>query len=375
LNTELPIDPALQEQMANTQQNPRYHAEGSVLAHTQMVVRKYLELRDLFELTEEEKQVLYWASVLHDIGKTQVTRFENGRWTSPGHEKAGLPMALDHLLRKSDLNLAARRKVLDLVRWHGMPLRWIRYGRNMDDLKVLGTRTDLRLLSIFTVFDFHGRICEYQDNVLESIEHFRQVQVPQAEYELAPYAELHRRYLGWNHRHQDAAWKAVKMKDMTLLEKLVTAAEREAEPTRGKRVLLTVGPPLSGKTTWLETTHPELFRISMAEHGMAEADLGDGYYEARKLIEFKHFLTVYLNRYKQVALDGTNLNESFRHRLAEMIRDMHVDLEYQIFHAPLPLLLERNRRREAPEDEGAITNLYLNMELVHPWEAHGVGYQ
>lgn len=374
MNTELPIDPALQELMDNTLQNPRYHAEGSVLSHTKMVVSKYFELRDRFRLSEEEKEVLYWAAVLHDVGKTQVTRFENNRWTSPGHEKAGLPMALDHLIRKSELNIKNRRKVLELVRWHGVPLHWIRKNRGIEDLKALGTCTDLRLLAIFSVFDFHGRICENQERVLGAIEHFQQVQAAKAEYELGSYASLQQDYQKWNHRHKDAAWKAVKMRDMDLLEKLISAAETDAAPTRGKKVLLTIGPPQSGKTSFLEKKYPGLFRIDMAEHGMAEADLGDDYYESRKLIEFRHFLSTYLNRFRQVALDGRNLNESFRRRIAAMVREMNVEIEYVVFEAPLQTILDRNRQLENPESEDTISQLYRSIELIHPWEAHRMEY-
>jgi putative nucleotidyltransferase with HDIG domain len=360
--------------MDKTLQNPRYHAEGSVLAHTQMVVKKYFELRDRFDLSDVEKDVLYWAAVLHDVGKTKVTKFQNGRWTSPGHEKAGLPMAFDHLIRKSDLGIEARRQVLELVRWHGIPLYWIRENRGLDDLKVLGTRTDLRLLGIFSVFDFHGRICENQDRVLGAIEQFQSVHAAKAEYELGKFASLQENYRKWDFRHKDAAWKAVKMRDMELLEKLVSAPETDTQPTLGKKVILTIGPPQSGKTTFLKTTYPEVFRIDMAEHGMAEADLGDSYYEARKLIEFRHFLVAYLNRHRHVALDGRNLNEAFRRRITAMVREMNVEIEYLVFQAPLPIILERNRLRENPESEKSITQLYLEMELVHPWEAHRTEY-
>lgn len=360
--------------MDQTLQNPRYHAEGSVLSHTKLVVRKYFELRDRFRLSDEEKEVLYWAAVLHDVGKTQVTRYEDGRWTSPGHEKAGLPMALDHLIRKSELSMDARRQVLELVRWHGIPLYWIRKNRGIEDLKLLGTGTNLRLLGIFSVFDFHGRICENQDYVLGAIEHFQQVQAPKAEYELGNFAFLQQEYQKWNYRHKDAAWKAVKMRDMDLLQKLVSAPETDSAPTHGKKVILTIGPPQSGKTTFLQQRHPDLFRIDMAEHGMAESDLGEDYYEARKLIEFRHFLTSYLNRHRQLVLDGRNLNESFRRRITAMIREMNVEIEYLIFQAPLPSIVERNRLREHPESDERIKELYQSIELIHPWEAHRVEY-
>jgi predicted kinase len=374
VNTELPIDKKLQAKMAATQQNPRYHAEGNVLEHTRLVVQRYFELRDRFQLTEEEKDILYWAAVLHDLGKTRVTRYEDGRWTSPGHEKAGLPLAMDHLLRYSNLKPASRRKVLDLVRWHGMPLRFIRYQRPLNDLKLLGTRADLRLLGIFAIFDFHGRICEVQDEVISNIEHFQSVTVPKTEYEFAPYDTLQEQYRKWNLRHKNAAWKAIQIKDVNLVQKLMKAEEQETPPTFGKKVLLTVGPPLSGKTSFIEREHPGLFRVSMEEHGMAISDLGDRYYEGRKLIEFRHFLNIYLNRKRHVALDGRNIKEDFRIKITNFIREMHVEVEYLVFESPIDLLVERDQQREEPEGRETIEQMYHNMDLVHPWEAHHIKY-
>lgn len=360
--------------MADTPQNPRYHAEGSVLEHTKMVVRRYFELRDRFRLSEEEREVLYWAAVLHDIGKTRVTKQVNGRWTSPGHEKAGLPMAMDHLLRRTELVPEARRKVLDLVRWHGIPLYFVKHQVPLDHLKLLGTRTDLRLLGIFTVLDFHGRICENQAETITAIEHFQRVTVPKAEYEFAPYADLQAQYATWNLRHKNAAWNAIRLKNFSLLEKLRHAPERDSPPTFGKKVYMTIGPPLSGKTSYLAHQHPGLFRVDLAEHGLAESDLGDAYYEDRKLIEFRHFLTIYLNRNRQVVLEGRNLKEKFRRRLTESIRDMNVAVEYLVFEAPLPPLFERDAQRPQPEGKEKIAALYHRFDLVHPWEAHHLQY-
>lgn len=368
MEKELPIDPLLKAKMAETPQNPRYHAEGDVLAHTEMVLRKYFELRDRFALTEEEKQVLYWAAVLHDVGKTRTTTYEDGRWRSPGHEKAGVPLALDHLLRQPELTHAMREQVLGLVRWHGAPLSYARYRKDISKLKLLGTRTDLRLLGIFSVFDFHGRICEDQAEILQQIEHFQQIEVPKAEYEFGKYAEVQKRYAAWNVRHKNAVWNAYRLKDTALLQKLVQAKNAPPLQTMGKKVILTVGPPASGKTTFLQREMPGIFRVDLAEHGLAESDLGDQFYEDRKLVEFKHFLTVYLNRHRQVVLDGRNLNVAFRRRLTDMIRDLQVEIEYLVFQSSLPILQSRGAEVEALHD------LYASLDILHPWEAHAIRY-
>ena len=155
---------------------------------------------------------------------------------------------------------------------------------------------------------------------------------------------------------------------------LLTAPERESPPTYGKKILLTMGPPPSGKTSYIEKEHPDLFRVSMEEHGMGFTDLGDDYHESRKLVEFRHFLTIYLNRNRHVVLDGRNLKEAFRRRLIEFIREMQVEVEYLVFESTLAPLLERDAEREEPEGKDTILDQYNRMDLVHPWEAHRIQY-
>lgn len=370
----LPLPSLLLEQMASTKQNPRYHAEGSVLAHTELVVDKYFELNEKFDLTESERKVLYWAAILHDTGKTVTTVNQKGRWRSPGHEKAGLPIARNILMNQSDISAAERKKVLDLVRWHGFPLHWIKKSQNIDELKHLGIRTDLRLLGIFTTFDFHGRICEYQDDTLELIQNFQSKIIPQAEYELGSFDTLQDLYQGWNLRHKNAAWKAIRMRNAKLVEGLVNADSYTDYKNFGKKVYLTIGPPSSGKTHYLAQEKPDIFRVDLDEFGIHEDLLENEYLFARKMVEFKHSLVIFLNRYRHVALDGSNLETKVRVRMMEMIRELEVEIEYLVFESSLEEILSRNQNREEPRTEEQIKQLYDRFDLVHPWEAHSIAY-
>ena len=55
-------------ELANTPQNPQWHAEGDVLRHTQMVCQA-LESLDAYRNADETTQtILYLALALHDIG-------------------------------------------------------------------------------------------------------------------------------------------------------------------------------------------------------------------------------------------------------------------------------------------------------------------
>ena len=68
----LPLSDAHIKQLKATEQNPKYHAEGNVYNHTLLVLEQFYQYAESYPLSEEEKIILYWAAVLHDIGKTKV---------------------------------------------------------------------------------------------------------------------------------------------------------------------------------------------------------------------------------------------------------------------------------------------------------------
>lgn len=360
----------LLEQMAATKQNPRYHAEGDVLAHTRLVVQCFEDMKSQFKLTPSEEKVLLWAAYLHDVGKVEVTRFEGNRWRSPGHERAGLPLARNLVYQRDALSPEEQRQVLDLVRWHGLPLKFMLENKPLELLKQLGIRTNLRLLGIFSAFDLFGRKCHDQERIEGLAMEFVQQKVPQAEYELGSYSDLQTAFASWNLRHKNAAWNALQMGNVRLIERLLAADPVQEYQTRGKKVYFTIGPPRCGKSDWIERELPGTFHVRLFEHGFDAAVAQDSYLLGRKLVEFKHMLVIYLNRHRHVVLEGWNLDEEVRRRLIEMIRDQEVELEYLVFHAALDTVRERNLAAAEPIAEDELAAAYHGWDLIHPWEAH-----
>lgn len=369
---ELPLATAYIEKLGDTPQNPRYHREGNVLNHTLKVLEKYYELRDRFTLTEEEKKILYWAAVLHDIGKTEATRFEKGRWTSPGHEKAGLPIARSILLDQPDISDEMRRQILQLVRWHGVPLRWSINNRPLSELKELGTQTDLRLLGIFSIFDFHGRECENQEETVGMIEKFQSLHVPKAEYELGKFDHLQQAYSKMNDKFKTAAWNAIKLKNINLLERLFEGKPSpEATPIRNQ-VYLTIGPPLAGKSSYLKESFPDAYHVDLKEFSLTEEAAEDDFYIERKAVEFKHLFRIYLRHHPKIVVEGRNVDPRIRRELNKAFREFPVQINYLVFETKLDEILARNANRDEPFDESLIRQQYQQMDFFHPWEAHNL---
>ncbi|MCB9234331.1 MAG: HD domain-containing protein [Bacteroidia bacterium] len=360
------------KRLEETQQNPKYHGEGNVLQHTQMVLNQFLETQDQFGLTEKEKEILYWACMLHDIGKPETTELVNGRWRSPGHEKAGVPLAREVLLEHPEIDGDTRRRILELVRWHGLPLWWVKLRKPQAELQALGTRLDLRLLAIFAEFDFRGRISEDQEETLGMIAEFRQLHVPKVEYELGRFNDMQEQFKSWDIRRKNAAWKAIQMERMDILQKLIENPDSISDPLHfSKKIYLTVGPPLSGKTTYLQRDPiPGSYRMDMEEYMLTDDIVEDKFLLDRKLVEFKYMLEIFHRRHQVVVIEGRNVNSVLRKRINELLREFNAEINYLVFESRLTELLQRNLKRDIPLSEELIRNQYKNFFTPHPWEAH-----
>lgn len=106
--------------MTRIPQEPEYHPEGTVWQHTKFVVDAMNEICNRDGITGDAKTILMFGALLHDVGKPTTTTTmtdENGRIVSPGHDEAGVPIALAFLER-----ICAPKRfhepVIELVRYH-----------------------------------------------------------------------------------------------------------------------------------------------------------------------------------------------------------------------------------------------------------------
>ena len=90
-----------------------YHAEGDAYVHTMLAVEA---------IENNADQRVFWAVLLHDIGKALKTTFIRGRWRSHGHEKAGARLVPEIMRRLGLPELA--KDVAWLVERHDFIISW-----------------------------------------------------------------------------------------------------------------------------------------------------------------------------------------------------------------------------------------------------------
>lgn len=313
------LSPELRKRMQSCPQNPRYHAEGDVLAHTELVLEQFRLQRPALDLNPSEERILYWACVLHDVGKPLVTREESGRLTAGGHEYAGVHIARTELIQNSDLSPEERRAVLDIVRWHYIPFRWGKAGRPFEEYIRLSYKTDLRLLAIFSSFDFNGRICENQESSVKLIEHFARKTEPEIRYHHGSFAERMKRFQQFSPLQKDAFWYALQREDFVLAQKLLQSDSTPAEVRYPNRIHLCWHAPNTDAEAWLAQHWSDLPVIRLSDFGLLPGDT-DSFSLDRRTSELTWHLNVLSRHYPEMVLLGQLFEEPVWSRLTQICR-------------------------------------------------------
>lgn len=164
---------------ASEPQSPVYHAEGDVWTHTTMVINSLLSDSEYKCLcNQQEKEVLFLAALLHDISKafTRQINPQTGEIGHPGHSKKG-ELLVRHLLWMLDYPHEKRELVCNLIQFHQLPFFAISRSAPKDVnfwARLISFKTTNKLLVILARADIKGRICGDSEEVLESIELYKQ---------------------------------------------------------------------------------------------------------------------------------------------------------------------------------------------------------
>ena len=102
-------------------QDPEWHPEGDVWAHTCMVVDAASQISQENNLSEDKKFVLLLSALLHDLGKATTTEIRSdGHIISHGHAEAGIKPAR-RFMTSIKVVESTIKKVLPLIKEHLYP--------------------------------------------------------------------------------------------------------------------------------------------------------------------------------------------------------------------------------------------------------------
>lgn len=354
--------------MSRTQQNPAFHAEGDVWIHTRMVCEALVKLDSFRELTLEQRNAVFLAALLHDIGKISTTRWEEDKWTSPNHTLVGSKMARQFLWQELGLcgtpeKQKLRETVCNLIRYHSFPPHAIDDPDGKRKLLAIAANGQncpvftIELLCVLCEADTLGRVClDETDRIhmAEQVQLCREFAKESGCYDAPyPFPSAHTRY-------------------SYLARKDIHPAIELYDDTWGEVILLS-GLPGTGKDTWIKEHYPDLPMISLddirKEMKISPTD------NQSKVVEIARERARELLRKKQPFIwNATNLSPMVRGKQIKLFAQYHASIRIVYLETDWEEQLRRNAGRAAAVPEQVICHMMEEMVLPEAKEAYRVDW-
>lgn len=345
--------------MNGVPQDPIWHAEGDVLAHTRMVTEALTSLPEFHALSEQEKHVIVSAALMHDIEKRSTTTEEEidgkVRIVSPRHAKRGEFTARELLYKEHLTPFHIREHICKLVRLHGLPLWAITKDNPNKEVIFSSTVVQNHMLSMLAKADVLGRICPDQEDILMKIELFDELcRDNECLHNPKSFKSNYGRFLYFN--------KAESYTDYEPFDDLICT------------VTMMCALPGSGKDTYIRKNldQPILSLDNIRrENKISPTDKkGNGQVIQMAKEKAKEFL----RSKTSFVFNATNITKDMRSRWISLFTDYNARVKIIYIEVPYKKLLKQNADRDHKVPENVLHSLITKLEIPDVREAHDVEY-
>lgn len=365
-NIKSAISHDLRERMGQTPQPARWHGEGNVYIHTQMVVEALESLPDYQSLPEVQRNILYAAALLHDIGKIATTKEIASEIEAPHHAPVGSRMArellwLNHGLCGEKEARQIREAVCLLIRYHSIPPHIIdaddgawRFHRIASN-SLLAPNFSLKLLCILAKADMTGRICDDKQEMLDRISLCEELAREEGCFEGCygfPSDYTRRAYLGGRD-----VWKMQSLHDDTWGEVIMMSAL-----------------PGTGKDTWIRRNIPDMPMISLDEI-RKELKVSPTDNQGAVANAARERAKVLLRQHQPFVWNATNLTSQMRDSLVALFETYHARVRIVYLETDWQTHLAQNSGREDAVPTTVLRDMLAKLTLPEAFEATTVEWQ
>lgn len=333
-------------------QDPIFHAEGDVGTHTRMVVEAMVRDPAWQSLAPMDRAGLFWAAVLHDVGKPAVTKHEDGgRVSSPGHSRVGAAIARE-LLWFAGSPFTWREALCGIIAHHQLPF-WLITRPNPPRLALEMSwhcRTDH--LCMHARADALGRICEDQTSILEHVD-LAEVMFREAGCWDQPFA--------FANDESRVAFFELKDRDPHF------CAHEEFRCT----VTVMSGLPGAGKDTWIRTHRPESPVVSL-DLIREELRIRPTDNQGRVIQAAFERAREYLRAGRNFVWNATNVTRQSRSKVLRVLRGYGARIEIVYVEVGPDQLRRQNQDRADVVPDAVIDRLSKKLDPPQLWEAHNV---
>ena len=338
------------EAMRSCVQDSEHHAEGDVWTHTCMVAAELEKLAEWPELSRDEQLQLLFTAIFHDTSKPETVVIDaDGKVHSPRHSLVSTGICRRELQRLQ-CDLATRESICGLVRYHGRPV-FIQHSRKPEDeLISLSWITSQKLLHLFALADYRGRISKSSNRTEDDL-HLWKLVAEENHCLDQPYAfkNDHARFLYFR--------KQLSSRYYTPIEQYRCS------------VTIMAGLPGAGKDTWLARNRPDLKVVSLDD--LRRDWLIDPTDNQGKVIQAgRERCREYLREGRDFAFNATNTIKMTRMRWIDLCADYGARIEIVYLEPPLDEIFRQNSGRKFPVPASVIQKLAEKIEPPDWTECH-----
>ena len=347
----------LKRKLSETKQDKVHHKEGNVWTHTKMVLEQLLSLSEFKSLDEQDRKILTYAALLHDIGKpfTSVVK-KNGKISAPNHAEKGTLEARALLYRHpefmreilGELDFSEKEEVLSYVKYHGLPLFFMEKSDYKRNIMKASLEINLKKLLILSKADSLGRICEDENDLEERLAFFTE------EAEKLECFNSPKQFLS----------DASRMNYFIHGDNFLHYSPFET----GSDVIMLSGLPASGKSFYTEKFLSELPIISL-DKIRKELNIHPNKNQGKVINTARERAKRLLAEKKDFVWDATNTTRAIRKLITKVFSEYNANVKIIYFEVPYENLINNNNSRERYVPEKIIEKLINNLEPPKLWEA------
>ncbi|AMV30386.1 HD domain protein [Gemmata sp. SH-PL17] len=348
------------EPLGECPQDPIFHAEGDVLTHLGMVLTELAALPAFRALPEQDRHIVFAATLLHDISKPECTRIEeDGRVRSPGHAVKGVYKARriltdDEAFAPHGTPFEIREQILALVRWHGLPGNYLDKPDPQRAVILTSLTTRMDLLTILAEADHRGRIVKKPDDTMTRIELFRDF-CDECESWSGPRA------------FANNASRVHYFRTPSEHPTLHLFDDSKCEVT------VLSGLPGSGKDTWVSERAGGREIISLDDI-RRELDVEPGDDQSAVVAAAYDRAKALLRRGEPFVWNATNVSRILRGKVIDLSAAYKARIRVVYLEPPIPLIRSRNTGRTKRVPERVWERLFDKLDVPTLAECHEVEY-